>query len=273
MNPRVVLIGFVAVVLAATMTFVVATNDGRVDGAGNGDVAVDTTAISAEEVAAESDGDGDTGNNAFAEHQRNNPDHAAEEEPDQPLDAATREQLAAELVAAREVAVRYPTVADAEAAGFYRAGRFVPGAGAHYVSGAGGLSGPGPVDVAKPMALIYDGTSPTSRVVGLMYYAIGEDGEPDGFAGPNDHWHRHRGICIKGGDDGLEIPLPVDADATEADCDAVGGRLIEETAWMLHAWVVPGWESPGGVFSHANANLLCADGTDTTDEIGFCEGT
>jgi hypothetical protein len=106
-----------------------------------------------------------------------------------------------------------------------------------------------------------------------MYYALGDDAQPEGFAGPNDHWHRHRGICIKYGDSGLEIPLPVDADASKKDCDEVGGNLIEETAWMLHTWVVPSWESPEGVFSHANANLHCADGTDNTDEIGFCEGT
>ncbi|HEX6310989.1 MAG TPA: hypothetical protein VF152_05135 [Acidimicrobiia bacterium] len=280
MNPRVVLIGFVAVVLAATMTFVVATNEDRVadadraqgtgDAAASGAAAAVTDGTDGEDAGTAGDVDG---HNAFAEHQADNPDHAAEELPDEPLDPATRDLLAQQLTGARDVALRYPTVADAEAAGYYRAGRFVPGAGAHYVSGANGLSGPGPVEIEKPMALIYDGVSPTSRVVGLMYYAIGEDGQPDGFAGPNDHWHRHRGICLAYGDEGLDIPLPVDADASRQDCDAVGGNLIEETAWMLHAWVVPSWESPDGVFSHANANLHCADGTDNTDEIGFCEGT
>jgi hypothetical protein len=274
MNPRVLLIGFVAIVLAATMTFVIATNDERVaDASGdNAATAVDVIAESASAPAEEQPHDGE-GHNAFAEHQANNPDHDAEQQPDEPLDAATRDQLSAQLMGARDVALRHPTVADAEAAGYHRAGEFVPGAGAHYVSGANGLSGPGAVAIEKPMALIYDGTSPASRVVGLMYYALGDDGQPDGFAGPNDHWHRHRGICIKNGEGGLEIPLPVDADASKKDCDEVGGNLIEETAWMLHTWVVPSWESPEGVFSHANANLHCADGTDNTDEIGFCEGT
>jgi hypothetical protein len=40
----------------------------------------------------------------------------------------------------------------------------------------------------------------------------------------------------------------------------------------VHAWVVPGWDSPQGVFSHANVDLHCADGTDHTDKVGFCTG-
>jgi len=44
------------------------------------------------------------------------------------------------------------------------------------------------------------------------------------------------------------------------------------TGWMVHAWVVPGWESPDGVFSHENPNLRCADGTYDTDAVGKCEG-
>src|SRR6187399_1642785 len=39
-------------------------------------------------------------------------DIAAESQPDQPLDAATRDQLSAQLMASREVAMRYPTTAD-----------------------------------------------------------------------------------------------------------------------------------------------------------------
>ena len=45
-------------------------------------------------------------------------DIAAESQPDKPLDRATRAELAAQLAAARAVAMRYPTVADATAAGY-----------------------------------------------------------------------------------------------------------------------------------------------------------
>jgi len=195
-------------------------------------------------------------------------DVAHETEPDKPLDPATRDKLAQELVAAREVAMKYPTVADATRAGYFLVGGgFGPGAGAHYIGG--GFRGGGGFDPAKPPTLIYDGVSPTSRVVGLMYLGMGAEGAPEGFAGPNDHWHRHSGVCTKGAD----VIFPVDADVTEARCKAKGGNFIATTTWMVHAWVVPGWESPAGVFSHENPNLRCADGTFDTDDIGRCEGT
>ncbi|HUI47633.1 MAG TPA: hypothetical protein VL119_02980 [Acidimicrobiia bacterium] len=33
---------------------------------------------------------------------------------------------------------------------------------------------------------------------------------------------------------------------------------------MLHAWVVPGYDSPQGVFSHLNAAITCRDGSYNT---------
>jgi hypothetical protein len=198
-------------------------------------------------------------------------DVAAEAQPDLSLDAATRAQLANQLTEARAVALRYPTVTDALQAGYRLAGGFAPGTGAHYIS-YNGLSGPGPVNVERPEALIYDGTHPTSQVVGLMYYATTKTA-PEGFAGPNDHWHRHQGVCIRYTPNGIEVPLPADADVTPAQCQAVHGTDLAITGWMVHAWVVPGWESPQGVFSHTNPNLRCADGTFTTDKAGFCSGT
>ena len=70
-------------------------------------------------------------------------DIAAESQPDKALDPATRAQLKAELMAARDFAMRYPTVADAKAAGFYLAGGFAPGSGAHYIARAAGSRCPG----------------------------------------------------------------------------------------------------------------------------------
>ena len=121
-------------------------------------------------------------------------------------------------------------------------------------------------------SLIYEGISDTSRIVGLMYLSL--NGQiPEGFAGPNDHWHRHQNVCVKYGAAQIEIPFPADSDVTSAMCSSVGGRLLVLTTWMVHAWVVPGWESPQGVFSHANPNVPCADGTLHTDAVGFCQGT
>jgi hypothetical protein len=198
-------------------------------------------------------------------------DVAAESQPDQPLDATTRATLKTQLTAARDFALGYPTVADATAAGYRLAGGFAPGSGAHYIT-YGGLTGAGPFDPTKPLSLIYDGTNPASQVIGLMYYGLGESA-PEGFAGPNDHWHRHSNVCIKNGPGGLDVPFPADQDVTAAQCAGVQGNLLKTTGYMVHAWIVPSWESPLGVFSHDNPDVRCADGTYNTDKVGICAGT
>jgi hypothetical protein len=199
-------------------------------------------------------------------------DIAAENQPDQQLDPATRAALKAQLVQARDAASRYPTVADATAAGYVLAGGFAPGSGAHYI-GYGGMTVGNDFRPGSPMSLIYDGTSPTSQITGLMYYSISPTA-PEGFVGPNDHWHRHSNVCLKtGAGGGIDTPFPADADVTPAQCEAAHGNLMKVSGWMVHAWVVPTWESPLGVFSHDNPNVRCADGTYETDNAGFCQGT
>jgi len=206
---------------------------------------------------------------------RTNADEKAEFGPDKPLTPAQRQDLADQLVVARATAMKYPTVADATKAGYILAGLFTPGAGAHYVnissSAASYLNHTSTVDPAQPLALIYEGTSPTSRVVGLMYGSFNALA-PAGFAGPNDHWHRHTNLCITFSKGKIGIPYPPDSDVQKSACDALHGQFMRETLWMVHAWVVPGWDSPEGVFSHANIDLHCADGTDHTDKVGFCTG-
>jgi hypothetical protein len=89
--------------------------------------------------------------------------------------------------------------------------------------------------------------------------------DPQGFAGPNDVWHVHHDICIKSGKNGvIDSPLGADHDATQEQCDAVGGNLLKQTQYLLHVWVVPGYESPEGVFSHLSSTVTCADGTYNT---------
>jgi hypothetical protein len=195
-------------------------------------------------------------------------DVAAESQPDEPLDAPTRALLRDQLTAARAVAMRYPTAADATAAGYHLIAGFGPGSGAHYI----GFGGYGTFDPSKPPTLIYDGTSPTSQIVGLMYLGGGETA-PEGFAGPNDHWHRHSNVCTTFGPKGIDVPFAPDTDVTRAQCKEVGGNFMQTTTWMVHAWVVPGWDSPAGVFSHENPNLRCADGTYHTDKVGKCQGS
>ena len=196
---------------------------------------------------------------------------------DQPMDPATRRLLQHQLELAREVAMRYPTVADAEAAGWRRAGPFAPGLGAHYFDWKhieDALIPSGVVDdnaVMHPISLIYDGTHPGSRIAGLMYYSE-RMRLPQGFAGPNDIWHYHTNVCLVTKPDGsADTPFGADQTVSKAACDAVHGDLMARTQWMLHAWVVPGYDSAEGVFSHDNEAITCRDGTYHTiplDRVG-----
>jgi hypothetical protein len=192
-------------------------------------------------------------------------DIAAENQPYRKLDPATQAVLTRQLAEARAVALRYPTVADATAAGYQLVGGgFGPGSGAHYIGGYEFN-----FDPSRPLALVYDGIHPTSRIVGLMYYSMSKTAPP-GFAGPNDHWHRHSGVCIgKAG----AVLFPPDSDVTARMCAIAKGGYMAITGWMVHAWVVPGWASPDGVFSHENPRLTCADGTFKTDAVGRCQGS
>ena len=159
------------------------------------------------------------------------------------LTQAEREQLIAQQELARTVVAKYPTVADAEAAGYKKSTAFVPCIGAHYTNMRLAIG----FDPARPSELLFDGTSPTSKLVGLSYLVWHPGGAPEGFAGGNDLWHQHNnngGLCQKGG-------VVVGAEAmSEADCKAIGGRKIAlNDVWMLHDWIVPGWECSWGVFA------------------------
>ena len=167
---------------------------------------------------------------------------------DQPMDDATREQLAYELVKAREVAMGHPTVAMALQDGYRMVVPYVPLIGSHYMKFS---VVDGRFDVEKPEMLLYDGTDADSKIVGLSYY-VRADSEPPGFAGPNDHWHRHIGLCVS-----TKTLTVIGGEKTSAaECAAMGGVKSDGSQfWMVHAWVVPGWDSPIGVFSAEHPGL------------------
>ena len=181
------------------------------------------------------------------------------------MSPATLTELKRQLAITQRVAARYPTVADAEAAGYRRAGPYSPGLGAHYtITSAAALNFDGVVDdddLRHPLAIIYDGTDPTSEVAGFMYYAT-TDAPPEGFAGENDVWHYHENICIKFSNGVIDSPFGADLPVTSAQCAEVGGFLMPSTQYMVHVWSVPGWNNvDGGVFAEVNPALDCADGT------------
>src|SRR5205809_72902 len=83
-----------------------------------------------------------------------------------------------------------------------------PGAGAHFINYSGVNVNPdGSVNPSNPASYIYDGISPTSRLVGLMYTSLANGDAPAGFPGPNDHWHLHQNLCIKYGAAGITVPF------------------------------------------------------------------
>jgi hypothetical protein len=168
--------------------------------------------------------------------------------PFQPLDAATREALAAQVAASNAFVAAHPTAADAEADGYRRITPYVPCIAAHYIKG-GELTTP--FDPNKPEIVLYDGTEPTSKIVGLSYLQFAtKDQAPEGFAGPTDPWHVHEQLCLGGGG------VLGDESTTEEDCAARGGRVAKlGNLWMNHMWNVPGWESRWGLFSSEHPDL------------------
>jgi hypothetical protein len=161
-----------------------------------------------------------------------------------PIGRADRELLQVQQAQARDVALQFPTVAAAEAAGYRKSTPYVPCIGAHYTK----MSLVGRFDPAAPSELLFDGTNPDSRIVGLSYLVLHPGGPPEGFAGPNDVWHQHNsngGLCINGS--GVVVG---NESTSPKECEERGGRKVPlDDIWMVHDWIVPGWECSWGVFA------------------------
>lgn len=161
-----------------------------------------------------------------------------------PLTRAEAFALSAEQMQARSVALKYPTVADAEKAGYGKSTPYVPCIGAHYTNARLAVR---PFDPGAPSELLYDGTTPDAKIIGLSFLVYHPGGAPEGFTGPNDVWHTHSfngGLCMKGG-------LVIGAEGTTPEqCAAIGGRKVAlKDIWMVHDWIVPGFDCSWGVFA------------------------
>ena len=177
--------------------------------------------------------------------------NAAYTQPKGPLSAMDCLATSGNLRASESFAKQFPTVADAEAAGWRQAAVWSAGQGIHYVDPNRLL---GPFDPNKPNWLMYDGTSPGSKLTGMMFLLdTGTSSPPAGFRGMNDHWHQHGALCTDVAPGAY--PFIIGEHLTAGQCSSIGGiNIVQQTVWMVHVWlpIYKGWV-PTDIFNKAHA--------------------
>ncbi|MEY2434023.1 MAG: hypothetical protein QOC92_3748 [Acidimicrobiaceae bacterium] len=149
-------------------------------------------------------------------------------------------QIASAVASAKD----FRTTDDATAAGYVQSSTQLPAIGTHWVRWS---LVDQPFDAARPAMLLFDqSTLHPTRLAGFSYW-VRSVGPPDGFAGPNDVWHRHSGLCFQNGFLTRENVPSAD------ECD--GQWLNGSDLWMLHAWVAPDVGNKAGVFAARNDDL------------------
>jgi hypothetical protein len=194
-------------------------------------------------------------------------DHHYHPPTDDPLDPEARQLLTYQLSVVNQLVADYPTIADAKADDWRRAGPFIPGLGTHYIPRdrdytftiPSSLGDEEEGEEVRPL-LIYEGLEDDSPLSGFMFMAIADE-TPVGFAGPYDEWHQHSNICVVIEDNGdIELPFVADLDdITDEMCEERGGNMSEISAHMVHIWSVPGYDSELGLFSEVNPRITCPD--------------
>ncbi len=164
-------------------------------------------------------------------------------------DAATFANQWVEAVAS---VPNFDSIAKATALGYVRAAVPSPGVGTHWVLWSQIAK---PFDPAHPSMLLFDERATPARLVGYSYW-VQSPAEPEGFAGPNDHWHQHTGLCVVNG--------WVDREEATGPQSCAGTYLAGGDLWMLHAWPVPGFENRLGKFSPIHP-ALCPSRFGTPD--------
>ncbi len=186
-------------------------------------------------------------------HHHHGGSHSAAE-----VSAADQPQLDAEIALARSVLDTFDTVEKAAARGYVLATSPSPGIGTHWVRWSQILE---PFTPGNPSMLLFDHTKSPPVLVGYSY-AVQSKREPLGFTGKSDEWHRHAGLCVA-------LTGWVIRERSTGPDACEGSYIAGGDFWMLHAWVVPGWENADGMFAPANPKLcppktgpdflLCAD--------------
>lgn len=162
-----------------------------------------------------------------------------------------RRLLDQQLDCARRAAKGLVTPEQALAAGYVQGSTLTLGVGDHWIDWTAVGR---PFDPAHPAMLLFASRryDAPEELVGFSYW-VGSSGPPAGFAGPDDHWHRHVGLCFEDG------WLTRQSVTKKADCP--GAFIAGTDLWMLHAWVVDGTPSRWGMFSVLNPSLCAAPRT------------
>ncbi|MGA0878220.1 MAG: hypothetical protein ACO3SP_03800 [Ilumatobacteraceae bacterium] len=168
------------------------------------------------------------------------------------LYAGDRVRLGQQMDLARTTAAKFPTLSDARTAGWIPIGDFVPGAGQMLVDPAVAVQ-TRTFDPAAPSALLFASSADDAPVIGVQYDLWGEEA-PEGFIGQRRLWHLHGGTCEISSASG-SFAVVYDPAVTGTACRNIDGQLTNTIAWMIRAWVIPGWENPGGPFAHDHSLL------------------
>jgi len=177
-------------------------------------------------------------------------------------DPVVCDDLKQQLLATQAATIKYPTLGDAVRAGFTFVTPWFAGGGTHM----GRWSKlDDKIEIGDPEVLLYDGNNYNSHVVGAMYAVVSDQTPQKVFAGGNDEWHQHRGLCFtkdakavaKIGLKPIEDMVIGGEAATDKWCkETWNGRAVENASlWMMHVWIVPGCGSNYGMFSHDNPYL------------------
>jgi hypothetical protein len=158
-------------------------------------------------------------------------------------------QLTTDVATMKAIALKYPTAADAKAAGCIQVTTYVPGIASHWACLKNWDNN---LDLNNPEMLLYGGSSLAAPIVGLSYYSLAPTAPADDAGAPL--WikympsHYHEGLCVKNA-------LVIGGDNSDAgSCEAKGGKVMGKTGWMGHYWL-PTCDSPDGVFSGDNPRL------------------
>lgn len=175
-------------------------------------------------------------------------------------------------------AQQWPTLGSAEAAGMHRVVNYVQGMGTHHTA-IGTFDPTDPsfdpddpdfpgtrldtiFEAHRPEFLMYDGNNAAAELVGFAWYVKSDETTPpEGFPGDNDWWHRHQELCFTN-----NTWRVVGEDISDAACAARNGTNVYlGKYWMLHAWILDGWQTRADVFTNHHP-CLKAGGVETDPE-------